>query len=133
FLDVLRSFDSHPRRAFEPRDPRADFVVLLGELLDILRDELDATSAMFFWVNAKRQQLVLESAALDDRAYQFLASDKRFSIELDAVSRIVARRSPDLLTSISSQAEHDLIPYYRETFGISSFAGMPVLFGEGLV
>ncbi len=133
FLDSLRSFDSVPRRAHEARDPRADFVVLLGELLDILREQVDATSAMFFWVNSKRQQLVLESAALDDRAYQFLASDKRFPIELDAVSRIVNRRKPELLSSIPAQAELDLIPYYREAFGIASFAGMPVLFGDGIV
>jgi diguanylate cyclase (GGDEF)-like protein len=133
FLDALRSFDSYPRRAFESRDPRADFVVLLGEVLDILRDELDATSAMFFWVNSKRQQLVLESAALDDRAYQFLAGDKRFSIELDAVSRVVSRRKPELHSNIPPQAELDLIPYYRDAIGIASFAGMPVFFGDGLV
>jgi diguanylate cyclase (GGDEF)-like protein len=133
YLDALRSFDSVPRRANEARDPRADFVVLLGELLDILREQVDATSAMFFWVNPKRQQLVLESAALDDRAYQFLVSDKRFPIELDAVSRIVSRRAPELISSMPAQGELDLIPYYREGIGIASFAGMPVLFGEGLV
>ncbi|HZK76486.1 MAG TPA: sensor domain-containing diguanylate cyclase, partial [Candidatus Kapabacteria bacterium] len=133
YLDALRSFDSHPRRATEARDPRADFVVLLGDILDILRDELSATSAMFFWVNAKKQQLVLESAALDDRAFQFLAADKRFPIELDAVSRIVSKRRPELHSTIAPQAELDLIPYYRDAIGISSFAGMPVLFGEGLV
>ncbi len=133
FLDALRAFDSFPRRSYEPRDPRADFVTLLGELLDILRDELNASSAMFFWVNAKKQQLVLESAALDDRAYQFLAAGKRFSIELDAVSRIVTKRRPELHSTISQQAELDLIPYYRDAIGIASFAGMPVLFADGLV
>ncbi len=133
FLDALRAFDSFPRRSYESRDPRADFVALLGELLDILRDELNAASAMFFWVNAKKQQLVLESAALDDRSFQFLASGKRFPIELDAVSRIVTKRRPELHASISPQAELDLIPYYRDAIGTASFAGMPVLFGDGLV
>ena len=133
FLDALRAFDSHPRRASEVRDPRADFVTLLGELLDILREELGASSAMFFWVNAKKQQLVLESAALDDRSYQFLASGKRFPIELDAVSRVVTKRRPELHSSINPQAELDVIPYYRDAIGTASFAGMPVLFGDGLV
>jgi diguanylate cyclase (GGDEF)-like protein len=133
FLDSLRAFDSYPRRAHEHRDPRADFVVLLGELLDILREQVEATSAMFFWVNSRKQHLVLESAALDDRAYQFLVSDKRFPIELDAVSRVVAKRKPELHSSIPAQAELDLIPYYRDAIGIRSFAGMPVLFGDGLV
>ncbi len=133
YLDALRAFDSRPRRATDVRDPRADFVVLLGDLLDILRDELNATSAMFFWVNSKKQELVLESAALDDRAYQFLASDKRFPIELDAVSRIVSKRKPELHSTIAPQAELDLIPYYRDAIGIASFAGMPVLFGDALV
>ncbi len=133
FLDALRAFDSHPRRSYELRDPRADFVTLLGELLDILRDELNASSAMFFWINSKKQQLVLESAALDDRAFQFLATSKRFPIELDAVSRIVTKRRPELHSTISPQAELDLIPYYRDAIGTASFAGMPVLFGESLV
>lgn len=133
FFDALRAFDSRPRRAMDVQDPRADFVVLLGDLLDILRDELNATSAMFFWVNSKKQQLVLESAALDDRAYQFLAKDKRFPIELDAISRIVSKRQPELHSSIPPQAELDLIPYYRDAIGIASFAGMPVLFGDALV
>ena len=133
YLDSLRAFDSYPRRAHEHRDPRADFVVLLGELLDILREQVDATSAMFFWVNSRKQHLVLESAALDDRAYQFLVSDKRFPIELDAVSRVVAKRKPELHSSIPAQAELDLIPYYRDAIGIRSFAGIPVLFGDGLV
>jgi diguanylate cyclase (GGDEF)-like protein len=133
FLDALRAFDSFPRRSYEPRDPRADFVTLLAELLDILRDELNASSAMFFWVNAKKQQLVLESAALDDHAFQFLAAGKRFPIELDAVSRVVTKRRPELHASISQQAELDLIPYYRDAIGIASFAGMPVLFADGLV
>jgi diguanylate cyclase (GGDEF)-like protein len=133
YLDALRAFDSFPRRANELRDPRADFVALLAELLDILREELAASSAMFFWVNTKKQQLVLESAALDDRAYQFLASGKRFPIELDAVSRVVTKRRPELHSSINPQAELDLIPYYRDAIGTASFAGMPVLFGDGLV
>jgi diguanylate cyclase (GGDEF)-like protein len=133
YLDTLRSFDSQPRRANEPRDPRSDFVVILAEELDILREQVGATSAMFFWVNTKRQHLVLESAALDDQAYQFLVSDKRFPIELDAVSRIVAKRKPELHSTINPQAERDLIPYYRDAIGISSFAGMPVFFGDGLV
>ncbi|MDP4200089.1 MAG: GAF domain-containing protein [Bacteroidota bacterium] len=133
YLDSLRSFDSQPRRASDARDPRSDFVVILAEQLDILREQVAATSAMFFWVNSKRQHLVLESAALDDRAYQFLVSDKRFPIELDAVSRVATKRKPELHSVIAPQAERDLIPYYGEAIGISSFAGMPVFFGEGLV
>jgi diguanylate cyclase (GGDEF)-like protein len=133
YLDSLRAFDSHPRRGHEPKDPRADFVVLLSEMLDILREQVNATSAMFFWVNTRKQQLVLESAALDDRAYQNLAGDRRFPIELDAVSRIVSKRKPELHSIVAAQAELDLIPYYREPIGIRSFAGMPVLFGDGLV
>ncbi len=133
YLDSLRAFDSQPRRASDVRDPRSDFVVILAEQLDILREQVAATSAMFFWVNSKRQHLVLESAALDDQAYQFLVSDKRFPIELDAVSRVVTKRKPELHSVISRQAERDLIPYYRDAIGISSFAGMPVFFGEGLV
>jgi diguanylate cyclase (GGDEF)-like protein len=133
YLDALRSFDSSPRRSFEPRDPRADFVVLLSEQLDILREQVGALSALFFWVNNKKQQLVLESGSLEDRAHMFLSQEKKFPIELDAVSMVVSRKKPELHSSIAPQAELDLIPYYREAIGVASFAAMPVLFGDGLV
>jgi len=133
YLDQLRDFDSQPRRASEPRDPRTDFVQLLSEQLDILREQLGAMSALFFWVNSKKQQLVLESGSLEDRAHMFLSSEKRFPIELDALSMVVTRKKPELHSSISPLAELDLIPYYSEAIGVRSFAAMPVLFGDGLV
>ncbi len=133
YLDQLREFDTFPKRASEPRDPRTDFVQLLSEQLDILREQLSAMSALFFWVNSKKQQLVLESGSLEDRAHMYLSSEKRFPIELDALSMVVTRKKPELHTSISALAELDLIPYYTEAIGVRSFAAMPVLFGDGLV
>jgi diguanylate cyclase (GGDEF)-like protein len=133
YLDALRAFDSFPRRASEPRDPRTDFVTLLTEQLEILREQVSAMSALFFWVNNRKQQLVLESASLEDRAYMYLSEEKKFPIELDAVSMVVSRKKPELHSSIPPAAEMDLIPYYTEPIGIASFAAMPVLFGDGLV
>jgi diguanylate cyclase (GGDEF)-like protein len=133
YLDSLRAFDSYPRRANEPRDPRGDFVTLLSEQLEILREQVGATSSLFFWVNSKKQQLVLECAALDDRAHMYLSDERKFPIDLDAVSMVVSKRKPELHSIIPAQAEVDLIPYYSEPIGIASFAAMPVLFGEGLV
>lgn len=133
YLDVLAGFDSFPRRAHEPRDPRADFVTLLAEQLDILREQTGAMSALFFWVNNRKQQLVLECGALDDTAHMYLSKEKRFAIEYDAVSMVVTKKKPELHSVISPQAELDLIPYYTESLGIASFAAMPVVFGEGLV
>jgi diguanylate cyclase (GGDEF)-like protein len=133
YLDQLREFDTFPKRASEPRDPRTDFVQLLSEQLDILREQLSAMSALFFWVNSKKQQLVLESGSLEDRAHMYLSAEKRFPIELDAISMVVTRKKPELHSSISALAELDLIPYYSEAIGVRSFAAMPVLFGDGLV
>lgn len=133
FLDVLSGFDSVPKRANEPRDPRADFVTLLAEQLDILREQTGAMSALFFWVNNRKQQLVLECGALDDVAHMYLSREKKFPIEYDAVSMVVTKKKPELHSIIAPQAELDLIPYYNESIGIASFAAMPVVFGDGLV
>ncbi len=133
YLDSLRRFDSHPRRAGEVRDPRKDFVLLLSELLDLLRDHTAAQSALFFWVNNKKQQLVLECASLDDFAYHNLLSERRYAIGHDAISKTALKSEPQLLGSIPPQAEYDLIPYYKEEIGIRSFAAMPVLFADSLV
>lgn len=133
YLDVLTGFDSMPRRANEPRDPRADFVTLLAEQLDILREQVGAMSSLFFWVNNRKQQLVLECGALDDTAHMYLSKEKKFPIEYDAVSMVVTKKKPELHSSIAPQAEADLIPYYVESIGIASFAAMPVVFGDGIV
>jgi diguanylate cyclase (GGDEF)-like protein len=133
YLDVLTGFDSMPRRASEPRDPRADFVTLLAEQLDILREQVGAMSALFFWVNNRKAQLVLECGALDDTAHMYLSKEKRFPIEYDAVSMAVSKKKPELHSVIQPQAETDLIPYYVEALGISSFAAMPVIFADSIV
>jgi diguanylate cyclase (GGDEF)-like protein len=133
YLDALRRFESTPRRAGDVRDPRKDFVLLLSELLDLLRDHTLAQSALFFWVNHKKQQLVLECASLDDFAYSHLLGERRYPIEHDAVSKVAVRGEPQLITNIPPQAEYDLIPYYSETIGIRSFAAMPVMFSDSLV
>jgi diguanylate cyclase (GGDEF)-like protein len=133
FLDALRGFAKLPRRAGELRDPRKDFVLLLSELLDLVREHVGAQSALFFWVNSRKNQLVLECASLDDHPFQFLISERHLPIEHDAVSKIALKGTPQLIQSIPEKAEYDLIPYYNDTIGVRAFAGMPVIFGEALV
>jgi diguanylate cyclase (GGDEF)-like protein len=133
YLDTLRGFAAAPRRASDVRDPRKDFVHLLSEILDLLREQVDSLSALFFWTNTKKEQLVLECASLDDFAFTHLSRERRFAIGHDAVSKVALRAEPQLVESIAPQAEYDLIPYYQEAVGIRSFAAMPVLFGENVV
>lgn len=133
YLDTLRGFAATPRRASEVRDPRKDFVLLLSEILDLIREQVDSLSALFFWTNTKKAQLVLECASLDDFAFTHLSRERRFPIGHDAVSKVALRAEPQLVESIAPQAEYDLIPYYQDTVGIRSFAAMPVLFGDNVV
>lgn len=133
YLDTLRGFAATPRRASEVRDPRKDFVLLLSEILDLIREQVDSLSVLFFWTNTKKAQLVLECASLDDFAFTHLSRERRFPIGHDAVSKVALRAEPQLVESIAPQAEYDLIPYYQDTVGIRSFAAMPVLFGENVV
>lgn len=133
YLDTLRGFAASPRRASEVRDPRKDFVMLLSEILDLVREQVDSLSVLFFWSNTKKAQLVLECASLDDYAFTHLSRERRFPIGHDAVSKVALRAEPQLVESIAPQAEYDLIPYYQDTVGIRSFAAMPVLFGDNVV
>lgn len=133
YLDTLRGFAAAPRRASEVRDPRKDFVLLLSEILDLIREQVDSLSVLFFWTNTKKAQLVLECASLDDFAFTHLSRERRFPIGHDAVSKVALRAEPQLVESIAPQAEYDLIPYYQDTVGIRSFAAMPVLFGDNVV
>jgi diguanylate cyclase (GGDEF)-like protein len=133
YLDTLRGYVSLPRRASELRDPRKDYVMLLSELLDLLREQVDGMSALFFWTNTRKEQLVLECASLDDFAFQHLSHERRIPIDQDAVSRVATRGEPQLFQNIAPQAEYDLIPYYQDEVGIRSFAAMPVFFGDSVV
>lgn len=133
YLDSLRGFDSLPRRAGEAREPRKDFVLMLSELLELLREHVEAQSALFFWMNSRKQHLVLECASLDDFAFKYLVHERRYSIENDAVSKTAVRGEPQLIQRIAPQAEYDLIPYYTDVIGVRSFAAMPVFFGDSLV
>lgn len=133
YLEALRGFAAQPRRASDVRDPRKDFVLMLSELLDLLREHVGAMSALFFWTNAHKQHLVLECASVDDTAYSHLVAERRFPIEHDAISRVAIKGVPQLLNSISKQAEYDLIPYYNEPIGVRSLAALPVFFGESIV
>ena len=133
YLDSLRGFDSLPRRAGEAREPRKDFVMMLSELLELLREHVEAQSALFFWMNSRKQHLVLECASLDDFAFKYLIPERKYSIENDAVSKTAVRGEPQLIQRIAPQAEYDLIPYYTDVIGVRSFAAMPVFFGDSLV
>jgi diguanylate cyclase (GGDEF)-like protein len=133
YLDSLRGFESLPRRAGEVREPRKDFVMMLSELLELLREHVEAQSALFFWMNSRKQHLVLECASLDDFAFKYLVPERRYSIENDAVSKTAVRGEPQLIQRIAPQAEYDLIPYYTDVIGVRSFAAMPVFFGDSLV
>jgi diguanylate cyclase (GGDEF)-like protein len=133
YLDSLRGFTSLPRRAGEAREPRKDFVLMLSELLELLREHTEAQSALFFWMNSRKQHLVLECASLDDFAFKYLVHERRFAIENDAVSKTAIRAEPQLMQRIAPQAEYDLIPYYTDVIGVRSFAAMPVFFGDSLV
>jgi diguanylate cyclase (GGDEF)-like protein len=94
---------------------------------------VEAQSALFFWMNSRKQHLVLECASLDDFAYKYLVPERRYSIENDAVSKTAIRGEPQLIQRIAPQAEYDLIPYYTDVIGVRSFAAMPVFFGDSLV
>jgi diguanylate cyclase (GGDEF)-like protein len=98
-----------------------------------LRDQTDSLSALFFWSNLQKEQLVLECASLDDFAYQHLSPERRYPIEHDALSRVALQGNPQLFENIAPQAERDLIPYYNEPVGIRSFAAMPILFADAIV
>ena len=133
YLDSLRGFETIPRRAGEAREPRKDFVLMLSELLELLREHVEAQSALFFWMNSRKQHLVLECASLDDFAFRFLVPERKYAIENDAVSKTAIRAEPQLIQRIAPQAEYDLIPYYTDVIGVRSFAAMPVFFGDALV
>jgi diguanylate cyclase (GGDEF)-like protein len=59
-----------------------------------------------------------------------ITSKVKFPIGNDVVSQIVMNVRPEILTEINPAAELDLIPYYTENSGITSFIGVPVFYDD---
>lgn len=112
-------------------EPRKEFDQLLNRVLMVIRSATNARTAAFFWVNAEKQQLVVEARITE--ASDAFVEQRKIPLGRDAVSQIALEGRPEILTEISAAAELDLLPYYARPAGTVSFIGVPVYYGGKVV
>ncbi|MFC2131885.1 GAF domain-containing protein, partial [Bacteroidota bacterium] len=112
-------------------EPRKEFEYFLIRVLKVIRAVTSTKSTVFMLVNSERRELIVE--AFDSEVPGKIAVRKRIPFGNDIVSQIVANMKPEILTEINPNAELDLIPYYLQPVGTSSFFGMPVYFNNAIV
>lgn len=112
-------------------EPRKEFDFLLNRVLMVIRSATNARTAAFFWVNADKRQLVVESRITE--AADSFTEQRKLPMGRDAVSQIALEGRPEILTEISASAELDLLPYYTRPAGTVSFIGVPVYYGGRVV
>jgi len=115
-----------------PTEPRKEFDHLLSRVLMVIRSVASARTAVFFWVNPDKNELVLESY-ISDASDAFSSNKRKYPISNDVVSQIATHGRPEILTEIQQSAELDLIPYYTQAAGTLSFIGVPVFFNNSVV
>ncbi len=112
-------------------EPRKEFDYLLSRVLMVIRSMMNARTAAFFWVNLEQEELVLETR-ITDVAEQF-RSQRKYPLGRDIVSQIARSGRPEILTEIKPSAQSDLIPYYAQPAGTTSFVGVPVFLNHTVI
>lgn len=112
-------------------EPRKEFEFFVSRALLIIRSVIKTRTAAFMLVNTDRTQLILESYVTN--MPDAIIDSVRIPIGNDVASQIVRSAKPEILTEIARSAELDLIPYYSEEVGTSSFIGLPVFYEKQVV
>jgi diguanylate cyclase (GGDEF)-like protein len=113
------------------QEPRKEFQYFLSKALTIIRSVTITRTAAFLLVNSEKEELILESYITDTPSA--ITKKLKFPLGNDIVSQIFRNLKPEILTEINPAAELDLIPYYKQAIGTSSFIGVPVFYDGSII
>jgi len=112
-------------------EPRKEFQFFISRVLVVIRSVISAKTSTFIMYNAEKGELVLESFATD--VPEAITKKYKFPIGNDIISQIILNSKPEILTEIKPHAELDLIPYYKQSVGTSSFVGIPIFYDSSVI
>jgi diguanylate cyclase (GGDEF)-like protein len=108
-------------------EPRTEFNFLLHKVLTVIKEVLFAHSAVFFWANREKGQMIMEARVSDGSNF---ISSRRFTMGHDLTSKVAESGKPELVTDVNPRSELELLPYYDTPESIKSFVGVPVYFSR---
>ncbi|MEJ5245247.1 MAG: GAF domain-containing protein [Bacteroidota bacterium] len=112
-------------------EPRKEFDALLSRILYVIPLVIKSRTTAFTFINFEKNYLILESYVTNVPSK--IIDDTKIPMANDIISQIAFNAKPEILTEINPSAELDLIPYYSEPSGTSSFVGIPVFYENQVI
>ncbi len=112
-------------------EPRKEFDALLSRILYVIPLVIKSRTTAFTFINFEKNHLILESYVTNVPSK--IIDETKIPMGNDIISQIAFNAKPEILTEINPSAELDLIPYYSEPSGTSSFVGIPVFYENQVI
>lgn len=112
-------------------EPRKEFDGLLSRILYVIPLVIKSRTTAFSFINSEKNYLILESYVTN--IPDNIVNDTKIPMGRDILSQIYQNAKPEILTEINPSAELDLIPYYNDKTGTSSFVGIPVFYNSEVI
>ncbi len=130
-IDISKLIISDENNEF--KNPIDEFGYLISRFLVILHSVIEANTIAFVWVNYEKQSLLFDVYMSSQKVQSTVKKNTQIPFGSDILSQIVTSNKPEILTDINPIAEMDLIPYYENPVGTSSFIGIPIIFEKTVV
>jgi len=113
-------------------DPKQEFEYCINRILNAIKSVGSIGTTALFMVNHANNEFKLESFTTNLGADK-ITNKKKFAFRNDIISQIISNSKPEILSEINPNSELELIPYYVDKVGISSFIGVPIYYREDII
>ncbi|MEX2189730.1 MAG: diguanylate cyclase [Bacteroidota bacterium] len=110
--------------------PKSEFSYLMKKVLTVVKEVTFGHTVGLFWINADKQQLVLDSYVTDS---EWFTNHRRRELGSDLISQVARTGQPRILNTVNSAGQSDLLGYYQTTVPIQSFTAVPIFYPRNTV
>lgn len=113
-------------------DPKQEFEYCIKRILSAIKSVGSIGTTALFMVNKSSNEYKLDAYSTN-LSEDKVTNKKKFAIRNDIISQIIINSKPEILSEINPNSELEIIPYYVEKVGISSFIGVPIFYREEII
>jgi diguanylate cyclase (GGDEF)-like protein len=113
-------------------DPKHEFEYCINRILNAIKSVGSIGTTALFMVNHQNNRYKLDSFSTNFPNDK-ITEKKKFDFGNDIISQIIKNSKPEILSEINPNSETELITYYNDKVGISSFIGVPIYYREEII
>jgi diguanylate cyclase (GGDEF)-like protein len=113
-------------------DPKHEFEYCINRILSAIKSVGSIGTTALFMVNHNANEYKLEAFSTNFPSDK-ITNKKKFAFRTDIISQIINNSKPEILSEINPNSELELITYYVDKIGISSFIGVPIYYREDII